>query len=558
MSTLKKVKESVKSMQALFDEKGFATRGQDIKDFIAPSRGRGLAGDGGYEGANTINREFIIDDTAEGALDMLVSGFMSMLVPQTSPWLKLVVADKDLMKNQAVRIHLDQVAELILRIFEGEDVYSVLQNSFTEFCSFSTAAQLIDKHDVNSIVPKSFTFGEYLFKVGMDKAPHTFAHYAYWTAEQLKAEFGEDNLSDKTKKLLDNKGAAPKKIKVWHLIEPADSRGTGVENKQGMPFNSIYYEDGTTATENKFLRVSGYKTFPVQIVRWQSISNDLWGSDSPGERQLANVKMLQRLVEMRLIATELVGDPPLYSDSDTASINKYPGGVTFGNGHGGGKPSVEPLMPQYNPQINAILESEERTRDLIKKGYSSDLFLLHSSNTNDRKTTVEVMALSDEKWAMLGPVLNRVFSELLRPGIGRTYSILSDQGFFHPETGLLPIPPELEGHEIEIDFISVLALAQKAVGLNNIDRFIERIGILAELFGPEATDGVDVDALVDRYGSTIPADILRDVELRIQDRQARAVQQQAEQNIAAMESSAEITEMLGNAQIQGTALEGEV
>ncbi len=96
-----------------------------------------------------------------------------------------------------------------------------------------------------------------------------------------------------------------------------------------------------------------------------------------------------------------------------------------------------------------------------------------------------------------------------------------------------PAPEELEGQELEIDFISMLAQAQKAVSTGAIERFAGFVGNWAGL-DPTVLDKVDRDEGVDQYAEMlgIPPGMVRgddEVEsIRAQRQQELQRQQQAE------------------------------
>lgn len=131
---------------------------------------------------------------------------------------------------------------------------------------------------------------------------------------------------------------------------------------------------------------------------------------------------------------------------------------------------------------------------------------------------------------MLGPVLERLHDELLAPLIDITFDKMM-------AAGILPPPPkELEGQDLKIEFVSTLAQAQKAVGLQSLDRLIGTVSLMAQGSGdPGVWDKLNKDELVDRYADMLaidPAVIVADEKIAI-IRQDRAKQQQAAQAAAA-------------------------
>jgi hypothetical protein len=100
---------------------------------------------------------------------------------------------------------------------------------------------------------------------------------------------------------------------------------------------------------------------------------------------------------------------------------------------------------------------------------------------------------------------------------------------------LLPPPPqELSGMKLRVEYISIMAQAQKLVGIGGIERFMGFAGQVAQ-FKADALDKIDVDQALDIYGdmTSIPPGIVRPDEdvaqIRDQRAQAAQAQQQAEQ-----------------------------
>lgn len=560
---IQKLQNKANGAKKTFEERGWDRLGKSIKDYLLPDRGRFLREESEYESNRTRkdDRQYVLDDAGEQALAFLVSGFMSMLVPENSEWLKLRINNPMFADNKRVKIWLDDVTDLLMRVFSNGDVYGTLYNTFTEFVGFGTGCQIVDEDEIMTISPRSFTYGEYLLKTGRDGMPDTFMHRSHWSAYELRDKFGEDVLPQYIKQQLaseEQKGAQEKRYLVWHLIEPNDGRTPGLSNPMGMAFNSVYFLDekgsGQTMHEG-ILALGGYEEFPVQAPRWLYVSNDVYGKESPGQKQINNIKMLQSITEDLIVVSKRLGDPPLWSDGDQNQINSLPGQITYGHGPTGGKPAVQRLFDDNPGSLEALAFIADRTIQQIDKGFFRPLFLIVSDTPDTKRmTATEVMSRNEEKFAMLSPILNRVFNELLKPLIDRTFNILMRQGFFD-EDGEFPFPPELAGENIDIEFVSILAQAQKAVGLNNIDRFMERMMIAAQL-DPKVLDVMDIDAIMREYGKNVPARIMREVEEIIAIREQRALEQQAMAQMAAVQATASASKDFAAAKTgQGSVLD---
>ena len=102
--------------------------------------------------------------------------------------------------------------------------------------------------------------------------------------------------------------------------------------------------------------------------------------------------------------------------------------------------------------------------------------------------------------------------------------------------------------DIQVEFVSVLAQAQRMLGISQTERAVSFVGNLAGAW-PDALDNVDPDEIVRDYWerSGAPAKGLRDARERDQLRASRAKQQQMAQAAAmapAMQQGADAARLL--------------
>ena len=139
----------------------------------------------------------------------------------------------------------------------------------------------------------------------------------------------------------------------------------------------------------------------------------------------------------------------------------------------------------------------------------------------------EIAERKEEKLLALGPVLENIYNGQLAPVIDRTYAILERRG------ELPPPPPELQDQELQIEYISMLAQAQKAVSTGSIERVASFVGNLAAV-RPDVLDKLDVDEAVDQYADMLgapPSIIVPDDKVQAA-RDARAQKQKLAENAA--------------------------
>ena len=191
-------------------------------------------------------------------------------------------------------------------------------------------------------------------------------------------------------------------------------------------------------------------------------------------------------------------------------------------------------------------------RGRINSAFFVDMFQMISSQQRMQPETArEVQEKHEEKLLILGPVLERNQNELLDPLIDNAFMIALQEGQFPPP------PEELQGQDINIEYISMLAQAQKAVGIGSLDRIVGTVGQMAAV-KPEALDKLNTDEIIDEYSNMLgiaPNLIVanEDVAMIRQDR--AAAQAQAEQ-MAMIPEAAKTAKTLSETPVgEGNALE---
>ena len=147
-------------------------------------------------------------------------------------------------------------------------------------------------------------------------------------------------------------------------------------------------------------------------------------------------------------------------------------------------------------------------------------------------TTVEINAKISERLQVLGPVIESKL-EVLKLKLARVYAIMERKGLVKPK------PASLKGVALTVDFISMMALSQKAAATGGIERILSMVGNMAAVF-PQAPDNLDVDYLLNLMNTLLgnPEAILRGPEQLQQIRQQKAQQQEQAQKMALQEHAA--------------------
>ena len=239
--------------------------------------------------------------------------------------------------------------------------------------------------------------------------------------------------------------------------------------------------------------------------RWTTVGNDAYGR-GPGMDGLPAVRMAQVLARRHAELVDKTARPPMQAPAmlKNEPMSSLPGGVTFLPVNSG-----EAFKPAYvvSPgAIVAVREAQKEVRQTISRAFYEDLFLMLSQMDGVQpRQNLEVIERREEKMLMLGPALERLHDELLDRCLKRVVGILRRRGRF-------PRPPrELTefGAELQIEYISVLAQAQKSVGLTSIERLMAFVGSQAAV-NPAVLDKIDQDRAVEVYADMLnaPPDVL--------------------------------------------------
>lgn len=470
----------------------------------------------------------IIDNTAIFAHRTLAAGMMSGMTSPARPWFRLSLGDKDLQDAPAVKQWLHDVSDLLHAIFAASNTYNALHQCYEELGAFGTWADFVRPDFQNVIHHYSMTVGEYALATDDKGVVDTLARRFSMTVGQMVKQFGMDNCSSTVQNLAD-RGNFDAWVPVYHMIQPRDEDviDTRLRDGRNMRFASIYFEPSSDNWD-RYLNESGFKRFPALCPRWVVTGNDIYGR-SPGMDVLGDVKQLQQEQQRKGQAIDYQVNPPLqvpvaYKDQ---ANKRFPGGVMFvdQNHPGGGVRTAY----EVNIDLNALREDILDVRERIKQGYFADLFLMMANDTRSGITATEVAERHEEKLLMLGPVLERLQNELLSPLVNMAFDRVVEAGLLR---GRLAPPKEMQGRELEIEFVSVLAQAQRAVAAAGNDKLLMTVGQMVAVW-PEARHKIDALQMIDDYAEmfgvnphvVVPSDIVK--EKQAQEQQAAAAQQMA-------------------------------
>jgi hypothetical protein len=484
----------------------------------------------------------IYDNTGTRALRILGAGMMAGATSPARPWFRLGVSDPEMNKYHAVKVWLNDVTMLMQRVFQKSNTYRTLHGLYEELATFGTAATIILPNYQNVIHNYPLTCGEYAIATDYEGKVCTLYREFEKPVSEVVKEFGYENCSSSVKHMFDC-GTLDAWIPLIHAIEPRADRDIRKKDNKNMPWCSVYFEVGGEG--DKLLRESGFPHFPALVPRWAIAGGDMYGN-SPGMEALGDVKQLQHEQLRKAQGIDYKVRPPVQAPTamKNREIDMLPGGVSY---YDSSSPSggIKNLF-EVNIDLNHLLQDIQDCRERIRGAFYADLFMMLANATDTRMTATEVAMRQEEKLIMLGPVMERLHNELLNPLIEVTFSTLL-------RAGVIPPPPdELNGVELNVEFISILAQAQRAIGANSIDRYVGSLGAVAQ-FKPEVLDKFNADEYADLYADMLGVDpnlIVASEEVALV-RQQRAQAQQAAQQAALAEQQSKTAKNLAQSPTSG-------
>lgn len=556
--------------QLVKDRSTFDNHWSELAEFLMPRRTRFQVTD---RNQGDRRSQSIIDSAPRFAARTLQSGMHAGLTSPARPWMRLTTPDPDLAEVKSVKMWLDLVTQRMLTVLLRSNLYNALPTLYGDMGVFGTGAIGILEDDDDLMRAYSYPLGS--FAIGLDHrgVATTFCYDYQLTVRQLIGQFGLVNgnprdvdwsrFSLKVKQAWENAQYEQPVDVCWYVAPNDNYDPKALQARYRYPWASVHFEYGVEDLTSfgqgseGTLRDSGFRNFPILVPRWDVTGNDTYGTDCPGMTALGDVKQLQLQQRQKAKAIAKAIDPPLVGPTSlmTQTVSHVPGKITYEDSREGQR-GLRPIHEVRLEGLQHMSMDMEETRQRVRRAFYEDLFLMLAQSDSIRGaqpvTAEEIRARQEEKLIALGPVLERTNDELLDPLIDRTFAIMVDAGFIPPP------PPELEGVDLKVEYLSIMAQAQKLVGVVGQDRFLQSIVGLAEVF-PGITNKVNPNAVVDTYAEQLGVrpDLIRTNEeadqmsAAQQQQQAQAQQAQDQQRQAAAAASLGKTPLQGG----GTALD---
>ena len=476
----------------------------------------------------------ILDPTATYASRVCAAGMMTGLMSPGRPWFKLKPALDSITLDRAGQLWFEAVESILYAVMSQSNFYDSMAQMFGDLVDFGTGVVVIYEDEDDIVRCQNPVVGQYYLAVSNAFRPETLNEQFVMTVSQIVEMFKLENCPQDIRSLWETKGSALETERiVAHSIEPnfdiLDPMGGSFGRLEGdFAYRETFWVWG--ASSDFPLSQRGFHDLPFIAPRWWVTANDPYGR-SPAMEALGDIMQLQQETRRKAELLDKLVRPPMNAPvelkNNPSSI--LPGALNFTADTTKGMRPIYEINAAALPGITADISMIQAR---IKQGFFNDLFLMLAEATKDM-TAYEVAQRQQEKLQVLGPVIERFQNEGASPAIERLFSILKRKRM------LPPLPKSLRGIPWKIEYVSMLAMAQRAAATAGIERLLALQGRMAAV-NPGVLDIIDDDEVIREYGDQLGVTqrIFRAPEQLAALRDQRAKQQQAAQQDAKMQQLA--------------------
>lgn len=454
----------------------------------------------------------IVDRTATLAGEACAAGLMATITDPERAWLELGPAIEGLELDREGQKYYQDLTERLNYVYDHSNFYEAQAQIYDDETFFGTAVA-IDYESAETIlevfVPCA---GEFLLGVGKGNKANTLQREFRQTIRQTVEMFGAENCPEDVLKMWRQKGGAlQNENNIGHCIEPnfaiegANGRSVGVV-PGGFTWRETYWLRGKK--DSKPLSMAGFREKPFTAALWNTRGNEAYGRGI-GENMLGDTIQLQLETRQKAESIEKVNRPPMGADVSLQNqpASTAPNKITYMNTGNGGEKKFWSLY-EIRPDIPAITADIQIVQERIGRTAYNDVFQRLMTLRSQLKlkadlTATEVEQLTEEALTRLGPMIGRQY-RTLQERVKRHLAIMARKG-------LLPRKPtSLRGVPLNIEFVSLLTEARRALKTQSIARAVQFAGSVAGEW-PEARYKIDINKAISKFADGVgaPPDIIR-------------------------------------------------
>jgi len=509
-----------KSLKKRFDKlkanrQNWETHWQEVADYMLPRKADVTK----TRSKGDKRTELIFDSSPLQSVDLLAASLHGMLTNPSTPWFTLRYKDQEIENDDEAKLWLESATDAMYVAFNRSNFQQEIFELYHDLITFGTACMFVQDDDEDTLKFSTRHINEIYIAENEKGKVDTVYRLFKMSVRAAFQQFGEA-ISTSTKGLITKDPY--EEISILHAVYPRNDFDPKKQDRKNMPFESVYMEYKNLNE----LSVAGFKEFPFVVPRYLKASHEIYGR-SPAMTALPDVKMLNEMSKTTIKAAQKQVDPPLLVPDDgfLLPVRTVPGGLNFYRS--GTRDRIEPLNIGANNPLG--LNMEEQRRNSIRNVFYVNQLMMQQG---PQMTATEVIQRNEEKMRLLGPVLGRLQSELLKPLIDRCFAIMVRKNLFPPA------PEIISGRDVEIEYVSPLAKAQKSTELQSIIRGIEIMGQLANV--APVFDYINFDNLVKHLTNIIgiPQKVLKTNSEVLAEREAKQAQAQQMQEMQQLQQVA--------------------
>lgn len=476
----------------------------------------------------------VINSAAGLALRTLRAGMMSGLSSPSRPWFRLTMPDPELTEFGPVKRWLNVVTSRMQTAILRTNFYKMVPHAYGDQGLYGTSAMFCARDNERLARFSVFPIGSYMLATGADDRVNTFAREVQLTAYQMVEQFGYDNVSQAVRNLWD-RGNYTALVDVTHIITPNALRRPDLAGPAGNRFKMVYFENGDD--KSPFLEERGDDLFRVIAPRWATVGNDVYGSDCPGMDALGDSCQLQSMEKEKNKAIQKMVNPPLMGPSALRNepVSTLPGDITYVDVRDGSQ-GLKSIYDVRFPVADLGVEVANVIGRIDEAFFKNMWLSVSSANDSTERTAREIAERHEEKLLSLGPTLEGQSDELHDPVIDLMFAEMV-------RDGQIPEPPtEIADMAMRVEYISIMAQAQKMVAGKSLENFIMFTGAVASL-KPDALDKFDADQAMEDAADMLGVN----PELVVPDKVVAKIRDARAKKQAAMEAAAVAPNIAGAA-----------
>ena len=467
--------------QAASDRGTFESHWQEIAERVFPAYSGAFTTNGQLQTPGSKRNQEIFDPTAGISLQRFMAVNESFITPSSEKWHGLVPPNRELAKDRATRLWLDDATDALFkyRYAAKANFVSQVQQNYLALGAFGSGSLFVDELDGEpGLRYKHIHLGEIYFFENHQGIVDKFIRRFPLTARQARQKWGEDKLPTEVKVALGKNSS--ENFFFLHCVKPREDVDPRRRDYAGMPYVSYY----VSVTGKKLISEGGYNTFPIAISRHVQAPGEVYGR-SPAMDVLPAIKTLNEQTKTWIKQGHRALDPIylLHDDGILDSFSALPGSMVYGGMSAEGRPLVGTL-PAGRVDIGKDLMDDQRS--IIRDAFYVTLFQILTESP--QMTATEVLERVREKGILLAPTMGRQQSEFLGPLIDRELDLLMRQGLIRR---MPPAMIEARG-EYKVRYDSPLSRMMKAQELAGTQRVIQFTGeIFAITQDPSLFDPFD-------------------------------------------------------------------